>query len=181
MGKHWTCTWRVPAYRRCWLGVCRLWACHKAAGASPRIYLWAVLLTCTHCCTASRGFSALPRTKWYLKYSWDLWLGNEPYLWLQRMDLHQHCWANSPFLPEEAEMNLWGSDSTCEDATSPKRADVLSFYCHHKNWRKRTSFFFPSRSVCCSNIFGSCPWICWLLPSERKFLPPPDSSSIIFT
>lgn len=38
-------------------------------------------------------------------------------------------------------MNLWGSDSTCEDATSPKRADVLSFYCHHKNWRKRTSFF----------------------------------------
>lgn len=68
---------------------------------------------CWHSFTAvwkPGGFSALPRTKRHLKHPQDLWFGNEPYLWFQRVVLHQHCWANALLLPEKAEMSLWGPE-----------------------------------------------------------------------
>ena len=127
-------------------------------------------------CWRPKGFSAVLRIKWHWKHPQDLWLESELYLWFQRVVIHQCCWANSLLLPEEAEMRLWGPEFHKRRSLFPQQGQiVLSFYSHHNSWRKKVRpSLFSSRSIFSINLFGSCPQICWLLPTSS------DSSLIIF-
>ena len=177
LGKQWTCTWRVLAYRKCWMGVHGLQVCHEVEGAiSQDLFVNHSVEIHSLLCWRPKGFSATLRLKWHWKHPQDLWSESELYLWFQRVVIHQCCWANSFLLPEKAEMRLWGPEFHMRRSLLPQQGQiVLSFYSHHNTWRKKVRpSSYSSRNIFNINLFGSCPWICWLLPTS------PDSSLIIF-
>lgn len=128
LGKQWTCTWRVLAYRKCWLGVHGLQVCHEVEGASPKIYLWTTLLRFIYCCVGDLKdsqqhleSSGIENTLRIFGQKVNFIFDSRGWLFISAAELILSCCL------KRQRWDCGVQNSTCEEAYFPKK-DRL--YCH---------------------------------------------------